>query len=308
VKIEPNFFGKYGFYWWIGVVEDRLGDPLKLGRVRVRILGAHTENKQLIPTPELHWAYVYTSSINPAMSGLGRSPTGILEGTWVFGFFKDSDHAQDPVVLGTLGGIPQEAAKPCIGFNDPSTPIHDLPNAPRKIFYRHYPNDGTGAQLKNEHTGKTYPRDVHPWGCVVGEADTNRLARAEKVEDTIMGVRLRQRDVGRPGPEFGGIPIAFVHPKPTRKWVEPKPGSHTSDGESTYPYVHVFESESGHIIEIDDTPNKERIHIWHRSGTYLEIGSGQEEDPGLHGNLTLKCVGKRLKSRWNRRTATSRTR
>jgi len=29
--------------WWYGTVEDRI-DPLKLGRVRVRIAGYHTPN------------------------------------------------------------------------------------------------------------------------------------------------------------------------------------------------------------------------------------------------------------------------
>jgi hypothetical protein len=33
----------------------------------------------------------------------------------------------------------------------------------------------------------------------------------------------------------------------------------------------VYQSESGHIVELDDTPNKERIHVFHRTGTYTEI-------------------------------------
>jgi hypothetical protein len=37
-----------------------------------------------------------------------------------------------------------------------------------------------------------------------------------------------------------------------------------------YPYDNVIESESGHVIEIDDTPDKERLHFYHRSGTYYE--------------------------------------
>ena len=39
-----EFMGRDGFIWFAGVVEDRQ-DPLKLGRVRVRALGYHTENK-----------------------------------------------------------------------------------------------------------------------------------------------------------------------------------------------------------------------------------------------------------------------
>jgi len=37
-----------------------------------------------------------------------------------------------------------------------------------------------------------------------------------------------------------------------------------------YPYNHVYESESGHLLEFDDTPGFERIHLIHRSGTFEE--------------------------------------
>ena len=43
------FMGLDGFIWFIGVVEDR-NDPSKLGRVKVRCLGFHTEDKNDIPT------------------------------------------------------------------------------------------------------------------------------------------------------------------------------------------------------------------------------------------------------------------
>lgn len=50
--------------------------------------------------------------------------------------------------------------------------------------------------------------------------------------------------------------------------VGPEPSSAYS---ATYPYNRVYQSESGHIVELDDTPNKERIHVFHRTGTYTEI-------------------------------------
>ena len=50
--------------------------------------------------------------------------------------------------------------------------------------------------------------------------------------------------------------------------VGPEPSSAYS---AVYPYNRVYQSESGHVIELDDTPNKERIHVFHRSGTYTEI-------------------------------------
>lgn len=41
--------------------------------------------------------------------------------------------------------------------------------------------------------------------------------------------------------------------------------------DAKYPHNKVLSTPSGHIIEIDDTPNAERIHIYHKSGTFIEI-------------------------------------
>lgn len=38
-----------------------------------------------------------------------------------------------------------------------------------------------------------------------------------------------------------------------------------------YPYNKTVTTESGHVIEVDDTPGQERIHLYHKSGTYVEI-------------------------------------
>lgn len=41
-----------------------------------------------------------------------------------------------------------------------------------------------------------------------------------------------------------------------------------------YPYNLTYTTKSGHAIELDDTIGVERIHIWHKSGSYEEISSG----------------------------------
>jgi hypothetical protein len=38
-----------------------------------------------------------------------------------------------------------------------------------------------------------------------------------------------------------------------------------------YPFNKTYTTESGHAIEIDDTPGQERIHLYHKTGTYVEI-------------------------------------
>ena len=44
----------------------------------------------------------------------------------------------------------------------------------------------------------------------------------------------------------------------------------------------MIESEVGHVLEMDDTPNAERLHMYHRSGTRLEVLPD--------GSQTLKVV------------------
>jgi hypothetical protein len=38
-----------------------------------------------------------------------------------------------------------------------------------------------------------------------------------------------------------------------------------------YPYNKTITTESGHVLELDDTPRVERIHVYHKSGSYIEI-------------------------------------
>ena len=59
----------------------------------------------------------------------------------------------------------------------------------------------------------------------------------------------------------GGIPLAS-----TPMWNEPAVPYNAS-----YPYNYPYETESGHVLEVDDTPGHERIHTYHRSGTFDEM-------------------------------------
>ena len=85
--------GKDGFTWFVGVVEDR-ADPKKVGRVKVRCLGYHTKDKVKLPTTDLPWAHVMNPITSATVSGVGQTPLGVVEGTWVVGFFTDGDEAQ----------------------------------------------------------------------------------------------------------------------------------------------------------------------------------------------------------------------
>jgi phage baseplate assembly protein gpV len=113
-----EYVGRGNFTWFFGVVEDR-NDPVQLGRVRVRAYGYHSDNKDQIPTDQLPWAVPLNGVDSAAISGVGISPTGMVEGSWVVGFFMDGDRAQEPAILGTLSGVPSQLADTSLGFNDP---------------------------------------------------------------------------------------------------------------------------------------------------------------------------------------------
>lgn len=103
---------------WYGVVEDTK-DPLKLGRVRVRIKGIHTDNKMKLPTEDLPWASVQQP---PNVWG---TFSVLLEGTNVIGYFSDGVKSQMPVVTGT---VPQVFSHIAETFDTTNWIKRDRPN------------------------------------------------------------------------------------------------------------------------------------------------------------------------------------
>lgn len=119
---------------WTGVVEDRVNDPLQLGRVKVRIFGIHSPLKVISETEgsttdSLLWCHVMMPANSASISGVGDSPTGLVEGSHVVGFFRDK-MCQSGVVLGSIGGFPVAEANPNEGFNDPNGQYPRYINAP----------------------------------------------------------------------------------------------------------------------------------------------------------------------------------
>ena len=117
-----------------------------------------------------------------------------------------------------------------------------------RVVFDEAPAEGAEVEIvvstTNNLVGFKDPNNFYPRR--VNEADTNRLA----VND-----------------------LTNQHPVVKHKrdtvddlTTEPKPSYNAS-----YPFNHVKETESGHIQEFDDTPGHERIHEYHRSGTFYEV-------------------------------------
>lgn len=254
---------------FFGIVEDR-HDPLKIGRVRVRIHGIHTDNKLKIATPDLPWAQVILPTTSAGLSGMGMQH-GLVEGSTVFGYFRDGETCQDPVVLGVSTGVPQSGYRVDAlgnqqtrtvdkGFNDPrrltladydGTPdvanpeqdsrrphgltsaIDSQPKSPKKILINY---DATGSTI----TEIEATEDMLPWyPLYLEESDVSSIARGDSILDKKIEIE------GHTFPDSVAEPV--------------------------YPYNKVYQSESGHVIEVDDTVGKERLSTYHRSGTFQEV-------------------------------------
>ena len=243
-----EFMGKNGFQWFVGVVEDR-ADPKTLGRLRVRCLGYHTEDLIKLPTKDLPWAHVMNPITSATVSGLGQSPLGAVEGSWVVGFFQDGADAQQPIIIGTLPGVPSELPTQGNnkGFQDE---VHA--NYPK---YKETDVNRLAVNAKTEASGFHEATEDNPHSSLT-------IRRADR-EKNIGRADFNQVDLGRAN--LGGT---FV--------LEGDDGTNFSEPETPYnaeyPHNHVYESEAGHIREIDDTPGAERIHERHASGSGYEIG------------------------------------
>ena len=262
------FLGISEFKHFVGVVEDRF-DPAKLGRLRVRVLGIHTADKNKIATADLPWASVVLPTTSAGISGLGQSPSFIVEGAWVWGYFRDGDLMQEMVIVGTLPGKPAELGNTDGGFYDPNFRL-DADGEPTTI--------------------SVYPKEM-------GEPDTNRLAvnnpdlqhssLSQRVIDQINNKNIPTADFD----EVGSSIVA----SDTDNWSQP-----SITYNAVYPYNHVFESESGHIKEYDDSfiidkdgirTNHYRIYERHSGGTSYEIdtaGNRIDLNMASYFNITNK--------------------
>ena len=347
-----NFMGTDGFVWALGVVENRL-DPKKAGRVQVRCLGTHTEDKSLIPTEDLPWATTVGPTTVSGTSQVGTYPHSLLEGDWVVLFFLDGVEMQQPVVFGVLNsGIPenfketqipthpsvagaspvtnqtanntsifeespsslpagegelQTAARagnaeaspggaenlgvegkkqdPTEGFLDPRVDTSNVPGLPKNVTQT---ENGEGTKVENQTNCPTNP-------YFFGEPDTNRLARHDNLENTIVSKKRSEVAIGQENIPTAQPLIPQGHTRQSAAHdtgAAPQPkdersgsDSNVSSGENgklfwselstlysaEYPYNKVSQSESGHILEVDDTPGFERLHYYHRAGTFQEV-------------------------------------
>jgi hypothetical protein len=220
--------------YYIGVIEDRR-DPEKLGRFRVRVLGLHPIETDILPTTDLPWATVITPS--GGNSGFGFTPPFFVPGTWVYVTYRDEDR-QEPLIHGSLSGIPDEAGSIISGqgFRDPFG------------LYPVEANKSDVSELARGETDAVNPTTRH------GNRKTG-VATADFDGFEIPTVGDNLSVVGSAGGSFDMPAILNGTYAPS------------------YPFNHVFTSEAGHVLEFDDTTDKRRVQLSHSSGTYMEMSN-----------------------------------
>ena len=292
------------FYY--GIIEDR-NDPQKLNRVRVRIFGVHPERKTYIGTPDLPWAQVLMPVTSATLSGFGGQH-GLVEGSHVTVIFRDPDTKQDPVVIGTVAGInlPKKVDNVIDrtvekGFNDPRRlKVKDYEGTVDGVapLEANAPRDGLLASIE---TSPVIPESLQINFENTGSnaEDGGVFSRLQSaVSDAISDAvsYITGGDDGEEREGSGGSKI--INPKITADDLPYYPKSEyynlsdiskfakgefdysglldggplpKTNAKPVYPYNKSWLTESGHLIEYDDTRDKERILVYHRSGTYTEI-------------------------------------
>ena len=227
-----NFIQNGGvFVWFTGVVED-INDPKEMGRVRVRCYGYHTSSLIDLPTEDLPWASPMLPVTSASMTELGTSATGLLNGSWVVGFFRDGTNGQDPVIMGSIPSVSSEVDY-LFGFTDPEAryPVDtklDIPETPlaaksigaayktafsytKKSDFR---KDFDGVSCAN---GKYGPWSFPPIDSVIApQYPKNHVIAYEKKDDAVEDSHIVEFDV-TPGQER----ISTIHRTGTYNEVTP---------------------------------------------------------------------------------------
>jgi len=109
------------------------------------------------------------------------------------------------------------------------------------------------------------PHGKYPLKHLLDEPDTNRLARGV-IKETAVEFKDSTRSKQLPTANSAEI------------WEQP-----IAPFGGMYPYAKVYESESGHLFIMDDTPTHENISLYHRKGTFLDVDA--------NGTQVNKIVG-----------------
>lgn len=219
-----------------GIIENNIS-PLKDGRVQVRIYGIHDFNEDKVKSEHLPWAEI-----------------------------------EQPLMFGNRLNIPNE-----VKLRESTDHFKKKDN--EKYWDSNFknqgismvPNVGTIVFLRLDHGNPNMP--IITSAVTAGdnsnrEPDFNKLGRVEKLDETIhKSINDTLDEVTKTDPVNSsafGKTISFE--------TDPKQKEPVSlSDKSIYPDNTVTETKSGHIKEVDDTFENEKVRFYHRTGAYIEF-------------------------------------
>ena len=206
-----DYISKNQFVWWQGVVEDVL-DPMKIGRVRVRVVGWHNPDKSELPSIDLPWALPIMPVTSASTTGIGNSSTGLVPGSVVIGFFRDGQLAQQPIIFGSIAGAPIDAPPGgSFGYGDPRLtsgtaglymPNQDLLGKDSLI--------GKFAPRSGHYVGETYDANIGLFGL----KDNRTIGGIAKYEYDFYGKGISHDNsyYGNIYPRYWGLTLPTISP------------------------------------------------------------------------------------------------
>ncbi len=107
--VPTTRIGQDGFSWWVGQIEGTAREEVnnKGGyRFKVRIVGDHPGDPEILATEDLPWANVVMPVTVPFVPGnTGGAHPQLEVGCWVVGFYMDTEK-QKPIIMGSIGQTP----------------------------------------------------------------------------------------------------------------------------------------------------------------------------------------------------------
>lgn len=249
------------FKWFVARVSD-IKDPEYLGRVRIRVLNDQTgdlgrvkEGKSGIANDELLWAWPLSGIQSASLSWakLAERNAGLEE-------------YETPDWIDAVGMSPTGIAVGTYVFG----------------FYLDGFEQNIPIIFGTYHKKSIVPEPPS------GDSNVHSMLQLEEPDEPQFFsdvAALARGDEGNGGQTL-----------PKEPYTQATLLAETSEPESAYrteyPYNVTYTTKSGHAIELDDTPNHERIHVWHRSGSYEEISNGPpNEGEQFKGRRVKKTIG-----------------
>ena len=243
------------FKWFVARVSD-IKDPEYLGRVRIRVLNEQTgnlgkvKNEEGLKNEDLLWAWPLSGIQSASLSWkkLTEENAGLEE-------------FDTPDWIDAVGISPTGIAVGTYVFG----------------FYLDAFEQNIPIIFGTYHKKSVYPEPPS------GDPEVHSMLQLEESENPEYFSDVSALARGEAGGGGQTLPKEPTKGKFLGVVSEPESAYATE-----YPYNLTYTTKSGHAIELDDTPEHERVHIWHQSGSYEEIANDADN---FTGRRVKKTVG-----------------